>query len=151
MNVKSLYVQSDNVFPLPLAKRILLHVLRGIAHAHRSGVAHTNLKQDDIFFFLLECPPPKSRSSLLLNLPVLVTTASSPALAAHMLWPTLEITAYPPCARNFHWWTVEPKGGHINTRMPATFYLFGRFHNATQLELVTGRGFQMRALSRVEI
>ena len=42
--------QNGKIFPFPLAKRILLHVLRGIAHAHRSGVVHTDLKHDNIFF-----------------------------------------------------------------------------------------------------
>ena len=37
-------------FPLPLAKRILLHTLRGIHHAHLSGVVHTDIKHDNIFF-----------------------------------------------------------------------------------------------------
>lgn len=50
-DVKTLHkAQNGKVFPLPLAKRILLHVLRGIAHAHRSGVVHTDLKHDNIFF-----------------------------------------------------------------------------------------------------
>jgi serine/threonine protein kinase len=37
-------------FPLPLAKRILLHTLRGIAHMHSCGVVHTDLKLDNIMF-----------------------------------------------------------------------------------------------------
>jgi serine/threonine protein kinase len=50
-DVKTLYeARNGKCFPLPLAKRILLHVLRGIAHAHRSGVVHTDLKHDNIFF-----------------------------------------------------------------------------------------------------
>ncbi|KAK7450132.1 hypothetical protein VKT23_013014 [Stygiomarasmius scandens] len=36
--------------PLKLSKRILLHTLRGIASAHRAGVMHTDLKEDNIFF-----------------------------------------------------------------------------------------------------
>lgn len=36
-------------FPLKLAKRILLHVLRGLAHAHKCGVIHTDIKHDNIF------------------------------------------------------------------------------------------------------
>ncbi|KAJ7764787.1 kinase-like protein [Mycena metata] len=35
--------------PLPLTKRILLHTLRGLAHAHKCGVVHTDLKPENIF------------------------------------------------------------------------------------------------------
>ncbi|KAG0703067.1 kinase-like protein [Suillus ampliporus] len=36
--------------PLPFVKRILLHALRGITHAHSHGVAHTDLRFENIFF-----------------------------------------------------------------------------------------------------
>lgn len=52
-NVKSLRASipgSKMVFPLPLAKRILLHTLRGIAHMHSCEVVHTDLKPDNIMF-----------------------------------------------------------------------------------------------------
>jgi serine/threonine protein kinase len=38
------------VLPLPLAQRILLHTLRGIAHIHSCGVVHTDIKDDNIMF-----------------------------------------------------------------------------------------------------
>ncbi|KAF8077002.1 kinase-like domain-containing protein [Lyophyllum atratum] len=37
-------------FPLPLAKRILLHTLHGLAHTHHCGFAHTDLRQENIMF-----------------------------------------------------------------------------------------------------
>lgn len=48
-DVKAL-VQSCPRFSLALVKRISLHLLRGLAHAHEHGVVHTDLKHDNIFF-----------------------------------------------------------------------------------------------------
>ncbi|KAK0430418.1 kinase-like protein [Armillaria borealis] len=48
-DVKSLLTKHGR-FPFPLAKRVILHLLRGIAHAHSRGVMHTDLKHGSIFF-----------------------------------------------------------------------------------------------------
>ncbi|KXN87240.1 Serine/threonine-protein kinase SRPK [Leucoagaricus sp. SymC.cos] len=49
-DVKALVEARTTTLPLPLAKRIALHLLRGIAHAHGRGIVHTDLKHDNIFF-----------------------------------------------------------------------------------------------------
>lgn len=36
--------------PLPLAKRIILHLLRGLAHVHSYGMVHTDLKFNNVFY-----------------------------------------------------------------------------------------------------
>ncbi|KZT00297.1 kinase-like protein [Laetiporus sulphureus 93-53] len=42
--------EKPRAFPFRLAKRIILHLLRGLAHAHSRQVIHTDLKHDNIFF-----------------------------------------------------------------------------------------------------
>ena len=51
-DVKSLQVKvaGKQGLPLPLAKRILLHTLRGLAHMHHCDIVHTDLKPDNIMF-----------------------------------------------------------------------------------------------------
>jgi serine/threonine protein kinase len=53
-NVKSLINkdkdQNKGPVPLALAKRILLHTLRGLAYIHGRGIVHTDLKLDNIMF-----------------------------------------------------------------------------------------------------
>ncbi|PBK65667.1 kinase-like protein [Armillaria solidipes] len=46
------YARSSNFlhYPLPMAKRILLHTLRALNDLHECGVVHTDIKPDNIFF-----------------------------------------------------------------------------------------------------
>ncbi|SJL03905.1 uncharacterized protein ARMOST_07262 [Armillaria ostoyae] len=46
------YARTSNLlrYPLPLAKRILLHTLRALNDLHECGVVHTDIKPDNIFF-----------------------------------------------------------------------------------------------------
>lgn len=51
-DVKCLQIEAAGKqgFPLPLAKRILLHTLRGLVHMHSCEIVHTDLKHDNIMF-----------------------------------------------------------------------------------------------------
>lgn len=49
-DIHALRKSEDSPFPLPLTKRILLHLVRALAHAHSRNVVHTDLKTDNIFF-----------------------------------------------------------------------------------------------------
>lgn len=49
-DVKALNNRRSGPFELQTAKRIILHLLRNIASAHRLGIVHTDLKHDNIFF-----------------------------------------------------------------------------------------------------
>ena len=40
----------STALPFSLAKRIILHLIHGIAYVHERGIVHTDLKHDNIFF-----------------------------------------------------------------------------------------------------
>ena len=48
-DTRALMEARTSPFPLPLAQRILLHLLRGITEAHERKIVHTDLKHDNIF------------------------------------------------------------------------------------------------------
>ncbi|THH28097.1 hypothetical protein EUX98_g6085 [Antrodiella citrinella] len=48
-DVESLW-SAIEALPTPVAKRILLHLLRGIAHVHSRGFVHADIKMSNIFF-----------------------------------------------------------------------------------------------------
>jgi len=49
-SVKAMVRARKTRLPLPLVKRIALHLLRGLAHTHGRGVVHTDIKHDNILF-----------------------------------------------------------------------------------------------------
>ncbi|KAG9227128.1 hypothetical protein CCMSSC00406_0010232 [Pleurotus cornucopiae] len=49
-DTRTLLKSRSSSFPLPLAKRIILHLLRGIAFAHERRIVHTDIKLDNILF-----------------------------------------------------------------------------------------------------
>jgi serine/threonine protein kinase len=49
-DVKAFVEAHTTALSLPLVKRIVLHLLRGIAHTHERGIVHTDIKHDNIFF-----------------------------------------------------------------------------------------------------
>jgi len=49
-DARKLVAMRPTPLQLPLAKRIALHLLRGIAHTHGHGFVHTDVKLDNIFF-----------------------------------------------------------------------------------------------------
>ncbi|KAG8808162.1 subtilisin-like serine protease, partial [Serendipita sp. 399] len=50
-DARSQYLANEKKpFPPPLVKHILLHILRGLAHAHSHKIVHTDLKLDQFFY-----------------------------------------------------------------------------------------------------
>ncbi|KAG9227133.1 hypothetical protein CCMSSC00406_0010237 [Pleurotus cornucopiae] len=49
-DASALLKSRNSPFALPLAKRIILHLLRGIAFAHERRIVHTDIKLDNILF-----------------------------------------------------------------------------------------------------